>query len=77
VYVQTIALLKEQGAKNVVFKSSGFGNSNWFMPLKFHGDGEVEQHGPRGTGDSSAAPAAAAAAPVAEKKSGGKKKKAT
>jgi hypothetical protein len=20
--------------------------SNWFMPLKYHGDGEVEQHGP-------------------------------
>lgn len=27
------------------FNQPGFGNSNWFMPLTFHGDGEVEQHG--------------------------------
>jgi len=27
------------------FSQPGFGNSNWFMPLTFHGDKEVDQHG--------------------------------
>jgi hypothetical protein len=39
--------VREQGSKNRVFVNTGYGKSNWFMPLKFHGDGEVEQHGPR------------------------------
>ena len=29
------------------FHNPKYGSSHWFMPLTFHGDKEVEQHGPR------------------------------
>ena len=37
---------QEGGAgKTKVFRQPGLGSSNFFMPLRYHGDGEVEQHG--------------------------------
>lgn len=30
-----------------IWAAPGYGKSNWHMPLKYHGDGEVVQHGPR------------------------------
>ncbi len=46
VCLQTMLLLERDGLKTTVFESPGFGASNFFMPLKYHGDGEVDQHGP-------------------------------
>lgn len=46
------------------YDQPGFGASQFFMPLKYHGDGEVAQHGPKAT----AAAAAAAGAAAAKKK---------
>mmetsp|Transcript_2303 Transcript_2303/g.1641 ORF Transcript_2303/g.1641 Transcript_2303/m.1641 type:complete len:224 (+) Transcript_2303:73-744(+) len=43
---RTLAVLKRFGHKNDVFDLPTFGESHWFMPLKYHGDGEVVQHGP-------------------------------
>jgi hypothetical protein len=46
--------VKAAGPYNVTqFNNPEYGKSNWFMPLKYHGDGEVEQHGPRGTSSGS------------------------
>jgi hypothetical protein len=42
-----MAIVTEQGPKNVIFNNSHYGGSHFFMPLKYHGDGEVEQHGPK------------------------------
>jgi hypothetical protein len=39
--------LERDGPKNVEYRNPGYGSSNWFMPLRFHGEAEVEQHGPR------------------------------
>ena len=44
--LQTVKQLKKEGAKNQIYVNPGYGASNWFMPLKYHGDGEVLQHGP-------------------------------
>jgi len=38
--------LKKEGKKCQEFAVPGFGKSNFFMPLKYHGDGPVAQHGP-------------------------------
>ena len=38
--------LEKEGMKNKIFENPGYGKSNWFMPLTYHGDGEVVQHGP-------------------------------
>jgi NADH dehydrogenase (ubiquinone) Fe-S protein 4 len=35
----------EGGTKSKEFNNPKYGNSNWFMPLTYHGDGEVEQFG--------------------------------
>ena len=48
---KVIQKLNEEGLKNKIFHNPGYGKSNWFMPLKFHGDGEVIQHGPPTTKD--------------------------
>lgn len=37
----------EGGTKSKQFQNPNYGKSNWFMPLTFHGDGEVEQFGER------------------------------
>jgi len=37
--------LARKGKDCEVFDQPGFGGSQWFMPLTFHGDAEVEQHG--------------------------------
>lgn len=39
--------LNKEGQKTKIFEAPGFGDSQWFMPLKYHGDGEVVQHGPK------------------------------
>jgi hypothetical protein len=39
-------IMKEQGQDNTIWVHNGFGKSNWHLPLRFHGDGEVDQHGP-------------------------------
>lgn len=33
----------------IQFENKEYGDSHWFMPLKYHGDGEVRQHGPKAT----------------------------
>ncbi|TFJ81998.1 hypothetical protein NSK_006666 [Nannochloropsis salina CCMP1776] len=38
--------LKREGTKTKQFTNPGYTASNWFQPLKYHGDGECEQHGP-------------------------------
>lgn len=38
--------LKREGVKTDEYKHPGSGSSNWFMPLRYHGDGECAQHGP-------------------------------
>jgi hypothetical protein len=43
---KTMIEVKKQGLRNNVFSNDDYGASNWFMPLKYHGDGEVEQFGP-------------------------------
>jgi hypothetical protein len=43
---KTAAYVKRDGHKTKIFELPGFGKSNFFMPLKYHGDGEVAQHGP-------------------------------
>eukprot|EP01035_Chromulina_nebulosa_P016797 gene16797-22278_t len=43
----TIHKLKQEGIKNKIFASPGYGNSNFFMPLNYHGTNPVEQFGPR------------------------------
>jgi NADH dehydrogenase (ubiquinone) Fe-S protein 4 len=45
--VSTENALKRQGLNNKIFENPGLGKSNWFMPLKYHGDGVVQQHGPK------------------------------
>jgi NADH dehydrogenase (ubiquinone) Fe-S protein 4 len=45
---KTMALVKEQGiAKTTVFNNKNYGKSHWFQMQTFHGDAEVEQHGPK------------------------------
>ena len=43
----TLIQLKKQGVNNKIFENPAYGKSHWFMPLKFHGDGEVVQFGPK------------------------------
>lgn len=38
--------LKREGVKTKHFANQGYAASNWFQSLKYHGDGECEQHGP-------------------------------
>lgn len=38
-------VLDEEGPKTQYFKNSNYGASHFSMPLKYHGDGEVTQHG--------------------------------
>ena len=38
--------LKREGVKTKEFTHVGANASNWFQSLKYHGDGECEQHGP-------------------------------
>lgn len=45
--------VKLEGQNTKIYNAPGYGKSNWFMPLTYHGDREVIQHGPL------AAPAAA------------------
>lgn len=44
--MQTMGIIAKEGHKTKLFASPGYGNSNFFMPLKYHGNGEVIQHGP-------------------------------
>lgn len=46
---RTIEVLKREGHKCTVFDNPGYGESQFFMPLKYHGNGEVAQHGPANT----------------------------
>lgn len=39
------SILISESKKPVHFKNPHYGKSGWFMPLKYHGDGEVTQHG--------------------------------
>ncbi len=43
---QTQQALKKDGNKTKIYATPGYGKSNFFMPLKFHGNGPVDQHGP-------------------------------
>uniref|UniRef100_A0A7S0SXQ8 NADH dehydrogenase [ubiquinone] iron-sulfur protein 4, mitochondrial n=1 Tax=Chromulina nebulosa TaxID=96789 RepID=A0A7S0SXQ8_9STRA len=43
----TILKLKQEGSKNKIFASPGYGKSNFFMPLNYHGTNPVEQFGPK------------------------------
>jgi hypothetical protein len=43
---RTLGFLKRDGQKTKIFAAPGWGSSNFFMPLTYHGEGEVEQHGP-------------------------------
>eukprot|EP01040_Poterioochromonas_malhamensis_P000516 gene516-550_t len=43
---RTSIQLAKEGLKNKIWENPGYGQSNWFMPLKYHGDGVVQQHGP-------------------------------
>jgi hypothetical protein len=45
--IQTAAEVQKLGHKTQIFEMPSFGESHWFMPLKYHGDGEVIQHGPK------------------------------
>jgi len=38
--------LAADGIRSTEFKNPDYGKSNWFMPLTYHGDKEVEQFGP-------------------------------
>lgn len=40
------ATLRDEGASTKYFDNAKDGRSNYFRPLKFHGDGDVSQHGP-------------------------------
>jgi hypothetical protein len=42
--------LKREGVQTDEYKHPGSGASNWFMPLRYHGDGECDQHGPKAKG---------------------------
>ena len=42
-------IIARDGHKTTLFDAPGYGNSNWFQALKYHGDGIVEQHGPAAT----------------------------
>jgi NADH dehydrogenase (ubiquinone) Fe-S protein 4 len=44
---RTAAEVQKLGHKTQIFEMPSFGESHWFMPLKYHGDGEVIQHGPK------------------------------
>jgi len=37
--------IKMEGQKTKLFEAPGYGESQFFMPLKYHGNGEVTQHG--------------------------------
>ena len=45
IYIQVQEAVQEQGPRNKIFNNSKYGKSNWFMPLRYHGDGVVEQFG--------------------------------
>lgn len=38
--------MKDEGMKNQIFANPGYGASNWFMPLQYHGNAPVVQFGP-------------------------------
>ena len=42
------SLIKEQKMGMTFFERDAAGTSNYFRPLKYHGDGVVPQHGPNG-----------------------------
>ena len=42
--------VREEGTRTKEYHRPGAGASNWFMPLRYHGDGECEQHGPKAGG---------------------------
>lgn len=44
---KVMAKVRAEGPRTKQFSFSKAGRSHWFMPLKYAGDGEVEQHGPR------------------------------
>ncbi len=44
--VQTQKQVAVEGQSTKIFVSPGYGSSQWFMPLTYHGDAEVVQHGP-------------------------------
>eukprot|EP00607_Mallomonas_marina_P010180 CAMPEP_0182421342 /NCGR_PEP_ID=MMETSP1167-20130531/6692_1 /TAXON_ID=2988 /ORGANISM="Mallomonas Sp, Strain CCMP3275" /LENGTH=180 /DNA_ID=CAMNT_0024598381 /DNA_START=264 /DNA_END=806 /DNA_ORIENTATION=- len=44
---KTMKKVRKEGPKNVVFRNPKYGSSNFFMPLTYHGEREVDQHGPR------------------------------
>jgi len=43
---RTALFLARDGMKTKIWNNPKYGDSHWFMPLKYHGDGEVIQHGP-------------------------------
>jgi hypothetical protein len=69
-------VVKAAGVKSTEFSNPKYGDSGWFMPLTYHGDGLVAQHGPAApaAGPAAAAAAAAKAAPATEAAGGSKKK---
>lgn len=44
---KVMAKVRAEGPRTTQFRYSKSCRSNWFMPLTYAGDGEVEQHGPR------------------------------
>eukprot|EP01038_Epipyxis_sp_PR26KG_P012426 gene12426-16669_t len=49
---RTTLELKKSGVKTTLFVNPKYGQSNFFMPLTYHGDKEVEQFGPVATKNS-------------------------
>lgn len=43
---RALAQMKEEGPKTKIWEVPSFGESHFVMPLRYHGDGEVTQHGP-------------------------------
>ena len=60
----TTQALRDEGVKagKRIFALPGYGASNFFMPLTYHGDREVNQHGPTVPPTASAATTTAAKA---------------
>jgi len=50
------AKVQKEGTSCDHWKRSSAGTSHYFRPLKYHGDGTVQQHGPNGNADIAPAP---------------------
>eukprot|EP01039_Chlorochromonas_danica_P011004 gene11004-12252_t len=44
---RTMEQMKKEGPSTKIWEAPTYGESHWFMPLKYHGDGVVTQHGPK------------------------------